>query len=96
MIDAVGRDVPEGLFATPRTGCSWRQLPTIHIVRKPADQQGFAVIPRRRAVERTFGWLTAHRRLARDLLGVAVLFGAAPGEVAQVGELGLDPVQPGA
>jgi transposase len=39
---------------------------TLHIVRKPADQRGFAVIPRRWAIERTFGWLTAHRRLARD------------------------------
>jgi transposase len=39
---------------------------TLHIVRKPADQRGFVVIPRRWAVERTFAWLTAHRRLARD------------------------------
>jgi transposase len=39
---------------------------TISIVRKPADQRGFAVIPRRWAVERTLAWLTAHRRLARD------------------------------
>jgi transposase len=39
---------------------------TLHIVRKPAGQRGFAVIPRRWAVERTFSWLTAHRRLARD------------------------------
>jgi transposase len=39
---------------------------TIHVVRKPADQRGFAVIPRRSVVERTFAWLTAHRRLARD------------------------------
>ena len=39
---------------------------TLHIVGKPAGQQGFAVIPRRWAVERTFAWLTAHRRLARD------------------------------
>jgi transposase len=38
---------------------------TLHIVRKPADQRGFAVIPRRWAVERSFAWLTAHRRLAR-------------------------------
>ena len=38
----------------------------LHIVRKPADQRGFAVIPRRWAVERTLAWLTAHRRLARD------------------------------
>ncbi|WP_346050460.1 IS5 family transposase [Actinomadura chokoriensis] len=39
---------------------------TIEIVRKPADQKGFAVLPRRWAVERTLAWLTAHRRLARD------------------------------
>ncbi|WP_255676971.1 transposase [Pseudonocardia sp. ICBG1142] len=39
---------------------------TMSIVRKPADQRGFAVIPRRWAVERTFAWLTAHRRIARD------------------------------
>jgi transposase len=38
----------------------------IAVVRKPVDQQGFAVIPRRWAVERTFAWITAHRRLARD------------------------------
>jgi transposase len=39
---------------------------TLQIVRKPAGQRGFAVIPRRWAVERSFAWLTAHRRLARD------------------------------
>jgi len=39
---------------------------SVHIVRKPAGQRGFAVIPRRWAVERTFAWLTTHRRLARD------------------------------
>lgn len=39
---------------------------TVEIVRKPAGQRGFAVIPRRWVVERTLAWLTAHRRLARD------------------------------
>ena len=39
---------------------------TLHIVRKPDGQHGFAVIPRRWCVERTLAWLTAHRRLARD------------------------------
>jgi len=39
---------------------------TIEIVRKPQEQKGFAVIPKRWAVERTFAWLTGHRRLARD------------------------------
>ena len=39
----------------------------LNIVRKPADERGFAaIIPGRRAVERTFTWLTAHRRLPRD------------------------------
>ena len=39
---------------------------TLHIVRKPLGQKGFVLIPRRWPVERTFAWLTAHRRLARD------------------------------
>jgi len=39
---------------------------TIEIVRKPPGQKGFAVIPRRWAVERTLAWLTSYRRLARD------------------------------
>jgi transposase len=39
---------------------------TVEIVRKPAEQRGFAVHPRRWVVERTLSWLTAHRRLARD------------------------------
>lgn len=39
---------------------------TVEVVRKPAGQRGFAVIGRRWVVERTYAWLTAHRRLARD------------------------------
>ncbi len=39
---------------------------TVEVVRKPAGQRGFAVIPRRWVVERSLAWLTAHRRLARD------------------------------
>lgn len=39
---------------------------TLEIVRKPTDQRGFAVHPRRWVVERTLAWLTAYRRLARD------------------------------
>jgi transposase len=35
-------------------------------VRKRPDQRGFQVLPRRWVVERTFGWLARHRRLARD------------------------------
>jgi transposase len=38
----------------------------IAIVRKLASQQGFHVLPRRWVVERSFGWMTRWRRLARD------------------------------
>ncbi|MDN5852290.1 MAG: IS5 family transposase [Actinomycetia bacterium] len=39
---------------------------TLEIVRKPADQKGFAVLPRRWVVERTLSWLMRCRRLVRD------------------------------
>lgn len=39
---------------------------TLEIVRRPKDQKGFQVLPRRWVVERTFGWLGRYRRLARD------------------------------
>jgi putative transposase len=35
-------------------------------VLRPDDQRGFAVLPRRWVVERTFAWLSLHRRHARD------------------------------
>ena len=38
----------------------------IEVVRKRPDQVGFAVLPRRWVVERTFSWLIRQRRLARD------------------------------
>jgi putative transposase len=38
----------------------------LQIVKKPADQQGFAVLPRRWVVERTFGWFGLYRRLSKD------------------------------
>jgi transposase len=39
---------------------------TVDVVRKLDGPRGFAALPRRWAVERTFSWITAHRRLARD------------------------------
>lgn len=36
------------------------------IVRKAPDQRGFPLQPKRWALERTFSWINAHRRLARD------------------------------
>src|SRR5574341_352736 len=38
----------------------------LDIVRRPEDQKGFQVLPRRWVVERTFGWLGRYRRLSRD------------------------------
>lgn len=38
----------------------------LDIVRKDPGQRGFQAQPKRWAIERTFSWLTAHRRLARD------------------------------
>nr|WP_277996192.1 IS5 family transposase [Methylobacterium sp. Leaf465] len=39
---------------------------TVRIVRKPLDQVGFAVHPRRWVVERFFGWISRNRRLWKD------------------------------
>jgi transposase len=38
----------------------------VEVVRKPVGQIGFAVLPRRWVVERTFSWLLRWRRLVRD------------------------------
>ena len=38
----------------------------LEIVKKPDDQKGFAVLPRRWVVERTFAWLGFYRRLSKD------------------------------
>lgn len=38
----------------------------VEVVKRSDDTQGFAVLPRRWIVERTFGWLMRHRRLVRD------------------------------
>lgn len=38
----------------------------VEVVRRCDDQSGFQVLPRRRVVERTFGWMIRWRRLVRD------------------------------
>ena len=43
-----------------RLGCR------LEIVPRRAGQSGFAVLPRRWVVERTFGWLGRQRRLSKD------------------------------
>jgi transposase len=39
---------------------------TVTIIKRSDDTTGFAVLPRRWVVERTFGWLLRYRRLVRD------------------------------
>ena len=38
----------------------------LDVVLKPADQVGFAVIPKRWVVERTIAWLNRNRRLSKE------------------------------
>ena len=38
----------------------------VEVVKRPDDLEGFKVLPRRRVVERAFGWLMRHRPLVRD------------------------------
>jgi putative transposase len=47
-------------FVTDHLG--WR----VEVVKKPAEQQGFAVLPKRWVVERSIAWYTRPRRLSRD------------------------------
>lgn len=61
----------DGGYAGPKLQDWMRQrfagrTPRLEIVRRSDTQKGFAVLPRRWVVERTFSWLTQHRRLARD------------------------------
>ena len=39
---------------------------TVEVVRKPAGQRGFSVLPRRWVVEPTLAWMMRWRRLVRD------------------------------
>ena len=54
----------DGAYAAERVANATRVA--IEIVRKPPDQKGFAVHPRRWVVERCFAWLGRNRRLAKD------------------------------
>jgi putative transposase len=38
----------------------------LDIVRRSDDTKGFKILPKRWIVERTFGWLSKYRRMARD------------------------------
>ena len=39
---------------------------TVEVITKPADHVGFAVLPKRWVVERTFAWLGRYRQLSKE------------------------------
>ena len=50
-------------------GTQWAKLVggwSLELVRRPAGQHTFQVLPRRWVVERTFGWFNLQRRLSKD------------------------------
>lgn len=55
----------DGRYGGPTVGAAASSLGLrVEVVAKPSDQKGFAVLPHRWVVERTFGWLGKYRRLA--------------------------------
>jgi transposase len=60
IIGDAGYQGPKMAAAAARTG-RWK----VEIVRR-CDRHRFVVLPKRWIVERTLGWISHHRRLARD------------------------------
>ena len=48
----------------------------MEIVKRRDDMKGFAVLPRRWVVERTFSWFGGNRRLAKDFKNLAEILAA--------------------
>ena len=51
-----------GFVSWTKEHCPWE----LEIVSRSPDQKGFAVLPRRWVVERTFGWLNRYRLLSKE------------------------------
>ena len=49
--------------------CQQKRGVVLEVVTKDKEQSGFVLQKRRWVIERTFSWLAAHRRLARDYEG---------------------------
>jgi len=49
-------------LAKALAGTAWK----IEVVKRPKDQKGFQVLPRRWVVERTIAWINRCRRLSKD------------------------------
>ena len=69
------RGAPLSEWVRERLGCR------LEIVSRPAGRRGFAVLPRRWVVERTFVWLGRQRRLSQDYEALSAS-SAAWGQIA--------------
>ena len=58
--------VDGGYFGTLLAWALWQFRLVLEVVKRPAEQKGFAPLPRRWVVERTFAWLSFHRRLSKE------------------------------
>ena len=53
-------------YRGPAAWAGWPFRALVEVVTRAAGQRGFASLPRRWVVERTFAWLTKYRRLRSD------------------------------
>ena len=58
----------DGGYQLPKLSAALAEIGTakLAIVKRPQQQKGFVVLPKRWIVERTFAWISRCRRLARD------------------------------
>jgi len=68
MFPSLARAIADGAYQGEATAAEVRAQAGIplQIVKRSDTAKGFAVLPKRWIVERTFGWLGRCRRLARD------------------------------
>lgn len=66
------------IFYVLTQGCTWSQ-----VVLRPQEHKGFVLLPKRRVVERTFGWLSWCRRLNRDRQGLPDCLGSIIGKALE-------------
>lgn len=58
--------VDQGYTGEDAAEAAQQQGIQLHVVKLPQARRGFVLLPRRWVVERSFGWLSRFRRLARD------------------------------